>query len=302
MKKVVVVIGPTSVGKTALSIALAKQHNGEIISGDSIQVYRELNIASAKVSMDERKEVKHHLIDILAINDNYSVAEFQRNCRILIDEITAQQKLPMIVGGTGFYIKAALYDYLFVDENKAIKDFSSYSNDDLMSYLKQLDPQTALTIHINNRKRLVRAIEMAINGVKKSDVLLQQQHKPIYDAFLIGLTMPRDRLYERINARVDSMFENGLFNEIDQLVQKYPELFSYQSMLGIGYREWQPYYEKKATLEQVKDEIKKHSRQFAKRQYTWFNNQMNVKWYDIEEENLQDNITGDLEKWLNNNG
>jgi len=302
MKKVVVVIGPTSIGKTALSIALAKQHNGEIISGDSIQVYRELNIASAKVSMDERKEVKHHLIDILAINDNYSVAEFQRNCRILIDEITAQQKLPMIVGGTGFYIKAALYDYLFVDENKAIKDFSSYSNDDLMSYLKQLDPQTALTIHINNRKRLVRAIEMAINGVKKSDVLLQQQHKPIYDAFLIGLTMPRDRLYERINARVDSMFENGLFNEIDQLVQKYPELFSYQSMLGIGYREWQPYYEKKATLEQVKDEIKKHSRQFAKRQYTWFNNQMNVKWYDIEEENLQDNITGDLEKWLNNNG
>ena len=301
MKKVVVIIGPTAVGKTVLSIALAKHYDSEIISGDSIQVYRELNIASAKVTIDERKKVKHHLIDILDIDDNYSVAEFQRNCRILIDELTNQHKLPLIVGGTGFYIKAALYDYLFLDESREVKDFSTYSNDDLMSELKQLDDQTALTIHINNRKRLIRAIEMANNGVKKSDVLSQQQHEPIYDIYLIGLTMPRDELYERINARVDNMFENGLLIEIDQLVQKYPELFSYQSMLGIGYREWQLYYEKKLTLEQVKEEIKKHSRQFAKRQYTWFNNQMPVKWYNVEEENIQDRIFNDLDGWLNNN-
>lgn len=301
MKKVVVIIGPTAVGKTVLSIALAKHYDSEIISGDSIQVYRELNIASAKVTIDERKKVKHHLIDILDIDDNYSVAEFQRNCRILIDELTNQHKLPLIVGGTGFYIKAALYDYLFLDESREVKDFSTYSNDDLMSELKQLDDQTALTIHINNRKRLIRAIEMANNGVKKSDVLSQQQHEPIYDIYLIGLTMPRDELYERINARVDKMFENGLLIEIDQLVQKYPELFSYQSMLGIGYREWQLYYEKKLTLEQVKEEIKKHSRQFAKRQYTWFNNQMPVKWYNVEEENIQDRIFNDLDGWLNNN-
>lgn len=301
MKKVVVIIGPTAIGKTALSIAIAKHYNTEIISGDSIQVYRELNIASAKVTIDERKQVKHHLIDILDIDDNYSVAQFQSNCRMLIDEITNKQKLPLLVGGTGFYIKAALYDYVFHDENKEEKDYSTYSNDDLMAYLKQFDYQTALTIHINNRNRLIRAIEMAINGVKKSDVLSQQQHEPIYDIYIIGLTMPRDRLYQRINTRVDVMVENGLLTEITQLVGKYPDLFSYQSMMGIGYREWQSYFAKESTLEEVCEEIKKHSRQFAKRQYTWFNNQMSVKWYDVEEKGMQEKVFNDLDEWLNNN-
>ena len=301
MKKVVVIIGPTAIGKTALSIAIAKHYNTEIISGDSIQVYRELNIASAKVTIDERKQVKHHLIDILNIDDNYSVAQFQSNCRMLIDEITNKQKLPLLVGGTGFYIKAALYDYVFHDENKEEKDYSTYSNDDLMAYLKQFDYQTALTIHINNRNRLIRAIEMAINGVKKSDVLSQQQHEPIYDIYIIGLTMPRDRLYQRINTRVDVMVENGLLTEITQLVGKYPDLFSYQSMMGIGYREWQSYFAKESTLEEVCEEIKKHSRQFAKRQYTWFNNQMSVKWYDVEEKGMQEKVFNDLDEWLNNN-
>ena len=301
MKKVVVIIGPTAIGKTALSIAIAKHYNTEIISGDSIQVYRELNIASAKVTVDERKQVKHHLIDILNIDDNYSVAQFQSNCRMLIDEITNKQKLPLLVGGTGFYIKAALYDYVFHDENKEEKDYSTYSNDDLMAYLKQFDYQTALMIHINNRNRLIRAIEMAINGVKKSDVLSQQQHEPIYDIYIIGLTMPRDRLYQRINTRVDVMVENGLLTEITQLVGKYPDLFSYQSMMGIGYREWQSYFAKESTLEEVCEEIKKHSRQFAKRQYTWFNNQMSVKWYDVEEKGMQEKVFNDLDEWLNNN-
>jgi len=296
-----VIIGPTAIGKTALSIAIAKHYNTEIISGDSIQVYRELNIASAKVTIDERKQVKHHLIDILNIDDNYSVAQFQSNCRMLIDEITNKQKLPLLVGGTGFYIKAALYDYVFHDENKEEKDYSTYSNDDLMAYLKQFDYQTALTIHINNRNRLIRAIEMAINGVKKSDVLSQQQHEPIYDIYIIGLTMPRDRLYQRINTRVDVMVENGLLTEITQLVGKYPDLFSYQSMMGIGYREWQSYFAKESTLEEVCEEIKKHSRQFAKRQYTWFNNQMSVKWYDVEEKGMQEKVFNDLDEWLNNN-
>ncbi len=299
MRKVLVIAGPTGSGKSDLGILAARKFDGEIISGDSIQVYKGLDIGSAKVSREEQKMAIHHLIDILDINQHYSVADFQKQARYLIEEISGRNKLPILVGGTGYYLKSCLYDYVFPEGTEEISDeiYRNRDNASLHAELKIKDPQEAEKIHVNNRKRLIRALKMADGGYSRSMILEQQKHEPVYDAFVCGLTLPRTALYERINLRVDRMMEAGLYEEVKSLYEKDPAVFSYQAMQGIGYREWREHFENGKSREEVTEEIKKHSRQFSKRQYTWLNHQMEVNWFDITDPAYPENVMKEIEKW-----
>ncbi|MBR2787784.1 MAG: tRNA (adenosine(37)-N6)-dimethylallyltransferase MiaA, partial [Erysipelotrichaceae bacterium] len=274
MQKVLVIVGPTAVGKTDFGIECAALFNGEIISGDSIQIYKGLNIGSAKPTVSEQSRARHHLIDIKEADENYSVKQFQELGRSCIKDISERNRLPIIVGGTGLYIKACLYDYVFFDEDEDDYQYPDLSNDELYELLRQKDPEALEKIHVNNRKRLIRALNIfekhhqGISSIKK-----QQEHKPIYDALIIGLTADKETLYQRINRRVDKMMEEGLIKEIDGLLEKGIS-FSDQSMQGIGYKEFKAYYDKEKSLEECVEEVKINSRHFAKRQYTFFKNQL----------------------------
>ena len=280
--KIIVIVGPTAVGKTKLGVELAIKLDGEVISGDSMQIYRTMNIGTAKVTNEETKGVKHHLIDIKNVDETYSVMEFQKNVRNCIKDIQSRHKVPIIVGGTGLYIKAALYDYVFNEEKQEqTAKYDHLTNEQLYQELQRIDPKSALEIHPNNRRRVQRAIEIyEESGQKKSDIMASQQHVCLYDCVFIGLTLPRDVLYERINYRVDLMIKEGLFAEVLALVEKGAKS-DYQSMKGIGYREWFDYIDQKKSKEEVIEAIKQNSRRYAKRQYTWFKNQMEIKWFNV---------------------
>lgn len=285
MEKVIVIVGPTSVGKTKMGVELAKRFNGEVISGDSMQIYRHLDIGTAKVTKSEMDGVVHHLIDIKDPDETYSVKDFQDDARRLISEITARDKVPIIVGGTGLYIKGALYDYQFDegqgDHEATKRKYQDFDNIGLHQLLEQIDPETAKDLHPNNRQRVLRAIEIfETTGKTKSETLKSQEHKMLYDAYLVGLTCPRDVLYANIDRRVDLMIESGLVAEMENLEEKYlnPKL---QSMQAIGYKELFAYFANEMSLEEAGELIKKHSRNYAKRQYTWFNNQLSVNWFDV---------------------
>ena len=301
MDKVIAVVGPTGVGKTSLSILIAKHLDTEIISGDSIQVYKGLDIGSAKVTTEEMDGVKHHIIDIKELTDEYNVMEFQKISREIMDSLHQEKKIPVIAGGTGLYIKSTLYDYVFKeqeDDTEFMKEYQQHTSEQLYAMLKEVDPKSCETIHMNNRKRVLRALFMAKSGNVKSEIIDAQQHKPIYDTFIIGCTMDRAKLYERINLRVELMMNQGLFEEIQSL-SKVEGIWNMQGMQGIGYREWQQYFLGNQTKEEVIANIQKHSRQFAKRQYTWFNNQMNVHWYDMSLPNISEQILKDIDTWRN---
>ncbi len=294
MEKVIVVIGPTSVGKTKMGVALAKKLNGEVISGDSMQVYRQMDIGTAKVTIEEMEGVTHHCIDILDPKDQYSVHDFQQTVRKQITEITNRGHVPIIVGGTGLYIKATLYDYTFSEmennHDEINKKYKDYTNEQLYAHLKQIDEESAKILHFNNRRRVLRAIEIyEQTGQKKSEMINEQEHICLYDAYFVGLTLPRELLYERINLRVDLMMKNGLQGEMESLI-KQGLTRENQSMKAIGYKEWFDYFEGKCDLNEVSENIKKHSRQYAKRQYTWFKNQFDVHWYDVCLENFSKTI------------
>lgn len=285
MDKVIVVVGPTGVGKTKLGVVLAKHFDGEVISGDSMQIYKGMDIGTAKVTEDEREGIVHHLIDVKDPFQEYSVKEFQEQVRRCIDEISRRGKLPILVGGTGLYIKAALYDYTFnesTSNHEAIKaKYQEYSNVQLFEYLQKIDSKSASELHPNNRQRVLRAIEIyETTGVKKSETIASQQHVCLYDAIFIGLTLPRDVLYQRINQRVDSMMDAGLLEEVTSLY-KLGCQETMQSMKAIGYKEWFAYFTHSQTKEETIEKIKKNSRNYAKRQYTWFNNQMPVIWFMV---------------------
>ncbi len=289
MEKVIVVIGPTSVGKTKMGVALAKELNGEVISGDSMQIYKQMDIGTAKVTEEEMEGIVHHCIDILDPADSYSVHDFQKTIRKKITEITSRGKVPIIVGGTGLYIKAGLYDYQFEEMDNQRDEFKEkyqdYTNEQLFAYLKEIDEESAKILHANNRRRVLRAIEIyETTGKKKSEILESQSHTCLYDAYFVGLTLPRELLYQRINERVDVMMANGLQKEISDLLSL-GLTSEHQSMKAIGYKEWFAYFNGECSLEDVVENIKKHSRQYAKRQYTWFRNQFDVNWYDV---NLSD--------------
>ncbi|MFQ9521263.1 MAG: tRNA (adenosine(37)-N6)-dimethylallyltransferase MiaA [Turicibacter sp.] len=283
---VLCIVGPTAVGKTKMSIELAKQLNGEIISGDSMQIYRGMDIGTAKATMDERQGIPHHLIDEKNPDEPYSVAAFQQTVRAKMEEIKSRGKLPIIVGGTGLYIKSVLYDYEFAGESESKEiDEAKYghlSNEELHAKLAAVDEAGAKDIHPNNRKRVIRALEIyETSGVKKSEMIEKQEHKMIYDACLIGLTDDRTVLYDRINKRVDTMYETGLVEEVKALFEEGIPAES-QSIRAIGYKELYDYFKGLISLEESKELIKRNSRRYAKRQYTWFNNQMDVTWFKVD--------------------
>ena len=305
--KVIVIVGPTGVGKTRLSVELAERFNGEIISGDSMQIYQQMDIGTAKVTQEEMKDVPHHLIDVKSPFDSYSVQEFQTTVRQKMEEITNRHHMPIIVGGTGLYIKAVLYDYVFeeadVDHQSAQERFKDYSNEALYDYLKNIDPASADALHPNNRRRVLRAIEIyEATGRTKSEAIEKQTHEMIYDAYIIGLTCERSLLHERINQRVDTMMTQGLFDEVKSLINQgcTPDL---QSMKAIGYREWFDYFNGQSSVEEVLEKIKIHSRQYAKRQYTWFNHQMRVNWFDVHFDdfnNTVEAVSHEVAQWICN--
>ncbi len=295
MKQVLVIVGPTASGKTSLGIKCANKYNGEIISGDSIQIYRGLDIGSAKASKDEQSLAIHHLIDIKDPFDNYSVKEFQEKGRALIDDITNRNKLPIVVGGTGLYIKALLYDYTFLDEEKDDDDFNELTNEQIYELLKVEDPKSLEKIHVNNRKRLVRALNVlrkhntGISNIKDS-----QSHTMLYDAKIIGLNKDRQELYRTCDIRVDKMIEDGLIDEIKSLLDK-GITFDNQCMQGIGYKEFRGYFDGTSSLEDCIALVKRNTHHFVKRQYTWFNNQMPIEWYDTSDESIYKSI----DRWRN---
>lgn len=293
---IIVIVGPTGVGKTKLSVALAKKFNGEVINADSMQVYKGLDIATAKIKEEEKEEIVHHLFDICEVEDNFSVYDYQRLGRKKIEEITKRGKNVIIVGGTGLYIKAALYDYVFKEESTKDNEYLDLSNEEIYARLKEVDPKCLEKIHVNNRKRLVRALNVYEKNQKgMSEVIDAQEHKMLYDAKIIGLTCERELLYERIHKRIDMMVEAGLLNEIKTLLAKGAS-FDDKAMSAIGYKEFRPYFEDNASLDDVVNNIKRNTRHFAKRQYTWFNHQTPIEWFDINE---LDKALDAIKEWLN---
>lgn len=289
---IIVLVGPTAVGKTEFSIELAKQFNGEIISGDSMQVYRHMDIGTAKISSDEMEGIPHHMIDILNPDEAFSAYEFKSRAEKLITEITGRGKTPIIAGGTGLYIQSLIHNYAFEDEetisetdNKRVQEkmasLEPLSNEALHDYLAEFDPESAKAIHSNNRKRVVRAIEY----YQKTKKLLSSRKKNAqytenYDTLLLGIEMSRQTLYNRINNRVDIMLERGLIDEVKYLVEQGYE--SCQSMQAIGYKEIVPVIHNEMTIELATEKLKQHSRNYAKRQMTWFKNKLDVIWLDKE--------------------
>jgi len=282
---IIVVTGPTGVGKTKLSISLAKKYNAEIINGDAIQVYKGLDIGSAKIRKDEMDGVIHHLFDIREVWEDYSIFDYQKDCRKLIDEITARNKNVVIVGGTGLYIKSALYDYTLCEDNVSDNDYDGIDTEVLYDRLKALDKD--IDIDKNNRRRVVRALNYYLT-YNKSITLNNNGNKLLYDSIFIGLTTDRDILYDRINKRVDLMLDNGLLDEVKYF---YDKDMRYKPLLGgIGYKELYDYFDGNISLEEAIDLIKRNSRRYAKRQYTFFNNQFNIKWFNVNFDNFDETI------------
>ncbi|WP_321284522.1 tRNA (adenosine(37)-N6)-dimethylallyltransferase MiaA [Exiguobacterium profundum] len=308
MKKtpVVVIVGPTAVGKTKTGIELAKAFDGEIVSGDSVQVYRGMDIGSAKVTKEEAEGIPHHLIDICDPDDAMSVAMFQQLARAAIDDIYARGKLPIIVGGTGLYIRSILYDYEFVEQpvdealRAELERFAEVEGREaLHQRLVQLDPVRAATIHPNNVRRVVRALEVAMQGDTQTTDSAPSEH---YDYRLFVLHADREILYDRINQRVDAMMEAGLVEEVERLLaQGYRDT---QAMRAIGYKEMIPFIDGKMSKEKATDLLKQHTRQFAKRQLTWFRHQFDGIWVDmgrksfeLSYKNIYDDVEGFFRKF-----
>ena len=280
---VIVILGPTAVGKTKMSVELAKLLNGEIINVDSTQIYKNLDIATAKIKEEEKENIPHHLFDIKDITEDYTVYDYQKDCRNKIDEILKKNKTPILVGGTGLYIKAALYDYKFNDE--VSNQFEDLTNEEIYNKLKELDKN--IDIHINNRKRLVRALNYCLNNNLKFSEK-EKTDKLLYETVFIGLTTERNILYDRINKRVDVMVKDGLLEEAKKIYDS--NVRTKAVMTPIGYKELFPYFENKKSLEECLELIKRNSRKYAKRQYTWFNNQMKVNWFSVDFDNFDNTI------------
>ena len=290
--KIIVIVGPTAVGKTALSIDLAKRFNGEIISGDSQQVYRKLNIGTAKVTPGEQEGIPHYLIDVREVTESYSAFDFVKEAEAAVEMIVAKGKLPIIAGGTGLYIQSFLEGYHLG---------GSASYEEILAYRAELDTladeelfgkiaELGLEISQINRRRAMRALEIAHLGNEL------ENKQPDYEALLICLDDDREVLYERINQRVDLMLKAGLLEETKWLYDNYPHV---QASKGIGYKELFPYFAGELTLEEAINKLKQNTRRFAKRQLTWFRNRMNATFYQVSEPNVKERIMQDIEEFLN---
>lgn len=282
MEDIIVIVGPTGVGKTKLSIELAKKLDAEIINGDSVSIYKRLDIGSAKPSIEEREGIPHHLIDIRDVGEEYNVFEYQKDVRKLIEDITSRGKRVIIVGGTGLYIKAALYDYNFTETDGTDNTYDNLTNEEIYNRIKAYTDN--IDVHKNNRKRLVRLL----NKYEKGEVITTNKDKLLYNIITIGLTTDRDFLYERINKRVDKMVANGLLKEIESLKEYYNKSRILNS--GIGYKEFSDYLFNGQSLESTLDKIKQDSRRYAKRQYTFFNHQFDTNWFNVDFNNFNNTI------------
>ena len=296
--KLLILVGPTAIGKTALSIKIAKEFNAEIISGDSMQVYKGMNIGTGKITTEEMDGVPHHLIDILNPDETFSVSDFQNQVKALVKDIESRNKRVLIAGGTGHYIKALIDGYQFNDEDqedieRLTHEFEKYSQEELYSKLLKIQPDT--DIHPNNKKRIVRQLVKEKLDITEKKAYTQKKE---YDTFLIGLSAERSVIYDRINQRVAEMFDSGLLEEVAAL-QK--EGLSKTAAQAIGYKEFLPYFKGEAVLTDVMERIQAHSRQYAKRQLTFFRNQLDVHWYDITHAST-DIIFQDIYQFLQTKG
>ena len=279
MNKVIVILGPTGVGKTKMSIELAKRLDGEIVNADSMQFYKDLNIGTAKIKEEEKESIPHHLFDIKEVSDDYSIFDYQKDGRKIIGDILNRKKMPIIVGGTGLYIKALLYDYKLSYE-KENNTYDELTTEELYNKLLKLDKN--IIIDKNNRRRVIRAINYYLeNGTSIND---NKTDKLLYNAVFIGLTTDREILYDIINKRVDKMLSEGLLEEVKYFYDR--KVYTKPLNNGIGYKELYKYFAKEETLEEAVNKIKQNSRRYAKRQYTFFNNQLPVIWFDVNFNNF----------------
>ena len=291
--RLIVISGPTACGKTAVSIELAKSIGGEIVSADSMQVYRGMDIGTAKIMPDEMQGIPHYLIDEFDPDEDFNVAKFQQRAKKYISDIISRGKMPIVAGGTGFYINALVYDNDFAkeDEESEIRrrlqeEAEQNGAEHMHDILKEIDPESAEKIHKNNVKKVIRAIEFyRLNGKKISTHNAEEkQRETAYDVKIFVLDMSRDRLYERIEKRIDIMLEQGLVKEVESLLEKYSP--SLVSMQGLGYKEFVPYFKGECTLEEAVYNLKISTRHFAKRQLTWFRHQCpQAIWVDMDKYN-----------------
>lgn len=282
MKKVIVITGPTAVGKTKLSIEIAKRLQTDIINGDAYQIYQKMNIGTAKPTDDEKQGVIHHYMDFLDSSKTYSIAEFQKGVRECIDDLTSKNKVPLIVGGSGLYIDSVIKNYQFLEEKRSNEQskYDSLTNEELHQVLANLDHDKASEIHPNNRKRVLRAIELISSNVDNTS--RSKKNELVYDALIIFLNDNRESLYDRINKRVDKMLADGLIEEVKNIgINNY----SMTSKVAIGYKEVIQYLNNEIDYNEMVELIKKNSRHYAKRQFTWFKNQDNCQLVNI---NLED--------------
>ena len=284
---IIVITGPTCMGKSETALEVAKAIDAEIINGDAFQCYKEMNIGVAKPPKEYLEDIPHHLYSFVDVDHDYSIAEYQINLRSKIDELLSKEKNIVIVGGSGLYIRSALYDYDF-KENKEV-DMSLYENMDnrsLHDELRKIDPIEAEKIHMNNRKRVLRAIEIYLtNGESKSNLISKQDHKPIYEVSFFVKDIDRDELYNRINKRVDKMISDGLVNEVEDLYKRYGS--SPRAFQAIGYKELISYFKGEYSLEVAIEKIKQNTRNYAKRQLTYIRHQFPVQFYKNNEELLE---------------
>jgi tRNA dimethylallyltransferase len=292
--KLLTIIGPTAVGKTKLSIHLSRQLNGEIISGDSMQVYRGMNIGTAKIKLAEQEGIPHYLIDILHPTEEFSVADFQGRALQKIKELNQRQTLPILTGGTGLYVQSVTHGFQFaeVSQSEELREkwqrfLEQYGPLALHQELSKRDPIYAQQLHPNNSRRVIRALEvMQLTGKSMSEYHGEWERESPFNLVMIGLTMERKRLYERINKRVDQMIEEGLVREVEQLLkQGVPETTT--ALQAIGYKEILGYLKGQQTEAEAIEILKRNTRRFAKRQLTWFRRMKEICWFDVT----------DVERW-----
>ena len=286
---IIVIVGPTAVGKTKLSIELAKKYNAEIINFDSVQVYKKMDIASAKVTEEEKEGIPHHLIDIKNYDELYTVYDYQLDARKIIDDLLKQNKNIIMVGGTGLYVKAALYNYKFKKE-EINYNYDNLTNEELYSKILEID--SSVKVDKNNKRRLIRTLTNLNNNniSNEGDILLYN------NVYFVGLETSRDILYKRINDRVDNMIKNGLEEEAKYFYLKDK---TKAIITPIGYKELFSFFDNKITKEEAIEKIKQNSRHYAKRQFTWFKNKMNIKWFNVDFDNF-DNTTKEVIEYIEN--